>query len=597
MKKLILTKEERLHIKMFLTAMLFIIYKNLMFDCITFNQIQKKEIVINLLCIMSIYFLIRLFFKKSKFGILIFINIILSILYFSDTVFYREYNDFITLAMVKELNQAGEVSGSIFALTKFKDILYFIDLPFMILLFFKYKKNISFSFKNRLSKFCACIVLFSLSLFAANQRLDGIITVEFSRYEQTKGLGLITMYGVEAYHYLANNINYKPITKDEIKLIQSQLNDSYTVNVNENFRGKNLIVIQVESLQGFALDAKYNNQDVAPNLKKLINESAYFDNCYVQIGLGHTADAELLTNTSMYPLEDSTAYINKANNTYNSIAKSLKSIDYYNMAFHGNQGSFWNRNIMYSTLGFDKFYSLESFKQDDIIWGLSDKSFLKQSAAIINNTNQPFFSFLVTLSSHSPFEIPSYHFTEGKNYMEQYFNAINYTDSAIGDFVDSLRKSGVLDNSILVIYGDHHAIDNDDISNYFHVDMTKDYQQESYVKVPMIIRFPQGKNAGVYHKSVGQNDLFETIRSLYGIQGEKSFGKSMFSQGDNLVVLRNGGYVYGNQYYDSEDKKTYDLKTGAVLKNDSTLIQEAKDQLEASDLIMKYNYFKNNSDK
>ncbi|MBP2032210.1 phosphoglycerol transferase MdoB-like AlkP superfamily enzyme [Clostridium algifaecis] len=175
---------------------------------------------------------------------------------------------------------------------------------------------------------------------------------------------------------------------------------------NSQYKGKNLIIIQVESLQQFVINRKYNGKEITPNLNKLISQSLYFDNCYYQISLGHTSDAELLTNTSLYPLENSSVYMTKYNNEFEALPKVMDSMEYNTFAVHGNKASFWNRNSVYNKYGFNKFYSVEKLKNDDMIdMGLSDKSLFNQNVDIIKKNKKPFYDFTITLTSHSPFKV------------------------------------------------------------------------------------------------------------------------------------------------------------------------------------------------
>lgn len=567
------------------------LYKSLVFDKQIYSEFEKKSTIITFLMIFAFYYFAHMFLKRKHTVILFLLNCFISIIYLANAVFYREYGDFITIALVKQISQVSEVKGSIYALLRPSDLLYLIDLPVLYFINAKYNVTSKIKLWSTAAKFSILYSIAIFSLIITDHIVPGIVTQQFSRDLQVKQVGLLAMYNVQGYNFVKNNINIKPISADEAQQIDGQLKTTIAP-FDENYTGKNLIVIQVESLQGFFVNAKYNGKEITPNINKLVNESAYFNNCYQQIGIGHTADAELLTNTSMYPAEDSCAYFDKYNNSYISIAKDMKSLDYSTLYFHGNKGAFWNRNLIYKNLGFDKFYSLESFKADELVWGLSDMSFFRQSFDVLKDEKQPFYGFFVTLTSHSPFEVNLNNFTSKETYMDNYINSINYADKAIGSFIDKLKSSGILDNSVVIVYGDHAGIDDKNLSQFLGKPIDKEYQSQNYKKIPMIVRFPEGKHAGIYTKSVGQNDVMATVKSLYNIQDNWNFGNSLFSEGDNLVVLRDGGYVKGNLFYCSKDNTTYDLTTGAVVKNDESLITKTKEQLKASDNIFKYNYFK-----
>ena len=150
---------------------------------------------------------------------------------------------------------------------------------------------------------------------------------------------------------------------------------------------------------------------------------------------------------------------------------------------HGNVGDFWNRLKMHKSLGYDKFYYKDYYKIDETIGfsgtGLSDKSFFKQSVPIIKKVseqeNKPFYATLITLSNHTPwddldlmdkfptdYKIKTKSGTVSRTYLEgtimgNYFRSVHYADQAIGQFIEELDKSGLLENTVIIIYGDHDA--------------------------------------------------------------------------------------------------------------------------------------------
>lgn len=580
-----------------LLIMLSIFLKSLYASVELYGNFSKRGQVFNVLLIMYIYLFIQLFFKNKNIKALFLIDIIVSLIILPNVIFYRYYGDFITFDLIRQLQEASNEKSSIIQLVKFKDVLYIVDIPIILnILFLKNKKRFRsvFHVKNKLMLFFVNTILIILCFGYINKESHELLMSEYSRQEIEKEMGFVGLYLVDGYNYFVNNFYIKDISQKDIDNINSQL--LTTKFTDGKYKNSNLIVIQVESLQQFVINKTYNGKEVTPYLNKLIKDSSYFENCYYQIGLGHTADAELLTNTSMYPLKNACAYVSKSNNEYFSLAKSLDSLGYDSFAFHGNNASFYNREVMYKTLGFNKFYSLENLKKDDLIsGGISDESLFKQSLDIITNRKQPFYAFYVTLTSHSTFDIEN-DFSNGNDIISKYYNAINYTDKSIGEFLEKLKEKGILDNSVLVIYGDHNAITLDNKSD-FEKEITKqeftDASWQAYQKVPMILRLPNGENKGIYSKSVGQIDMLPTVNNLLGINNSIHFGHDMLGNNDNLVVLKDGSYIFGNEFYNSKQNVTYDINNGNVLINNQKRISEAMNQLKASDDIYKYNYLKN----
>lgn len=572
-----------------------IFYKEILFDINVLNKFSRKSFLIDILFFCVIFYISKLVMKRNLL-ISYIILIVLSLLMLSNSIFYRCYKDFITLGVFREIILLPSIKSSTLSFFYIIDLMYIIDLPFIFFLIKNKKYNchdLNMNKNQTLKCLSVCSCMLILLLMYTGLKAKDLISSEWSREDLYKAYGFMAGNIIDDTNYLKNNINFKSISNEEKKANLKQLNSSnFTYG---KYKGKNLIMIQVESLQQFVINRKYNGKEITPNLNKIIGESAYFDNCYYQISLGHTSDAEFLTNNSLYPLKDSSLYMTKYNNTFNALPNIMDDKGYDTFAIHGNKASFWNRNIIYNKYGFNKFYSLEKLNyDDDIAMGLSDKSLFNQSVDIINKNKRPFYSFIITLTSHGPFMVNN-NFCNGTDTISKYYNAINYTDKCLGEFVDKLKKNGVLDNSILVVYGDHNAMTIDDKKDFSKVtgkDLNHDYNWQQYQKIPLIIRFPNGENKGVNHNSVGQIDVMPTIAKFYGVGKVKYLGEDLFDNKDHLVVLRDGSYVYGDEYYDSNKKSTYNLENGHTIINNLNRIKEVNTKLNVSDDIIKYNLFK-----
>lgn len=200
--------------------------------------------------------------------------------------------------------------------------------------------------------------------------------------------------------------------KDDIHQEQIQeMHSEKPIEVKKYYRlaeGRNVIVIQVEALQDFVLNMRYNGQELTPNLNRLLKQDTlYFNRYYQQIGRGGTSDAEFVTQNSLYPSMDIYSYKKYVSNDFLGLPKVLKEKGYSTMAFHGYKPEFWNRSEIYPVLGFDRFISKQDYVNEEVIgWGVSDKSFFRQSSLYLLKTRQPFYAFLITLSSHHPYALP-----------------------------------------------------------------------------------------------------------------------------------------------------------------------------------------------
>ena len=404
------------------------------------------------------------------------------------------------------------------------------------------------------------------------------------------------------------------------------------------FDGKNVIVIHAESLQNFVINKKINGKEITPNLNKLINKSLYFNNFYALDSVGTSSDSEFTFSTSLLPTNNGTVFINYWNRKYESIQKKFNDAGYYTFSMHANNGTFWNRNIMYNSLGYKKFYNYENdYVLDDIIGlGLSDRSFFKQSLNKIKNisdSGKKFYGTLITLSNHTPFtnngkdlsdfDVSSYHYDKnGKliidGYLEgavlgSYIKSVHYADKALGEFIDGLEEEGILDNTVLIIYGDHDAkIKKSQFEYFYNYDkktgkvigkdsldykIIDDIDYELLRSVPFII-YSKDVEPKTINKVSSMLDVFPTIANMFGFETKYTLGSDLFDNSDNIVVFPNGNWLTDKMYYDTKRDLFKALEDKLVVKNDyieqNNII--AQNKINISNYIIMYDLIRKNEE-
>ena len=288
-----------------------------------------------------------------------------------------------------------------------------------------------------------------------------------------------------------------------------------------------------------------------------------------------------MTNTSVYPIRTGATFFRFPNNTYNSLPKLLQGMGYSTLAIHGDRGSYWNWVPALTSIGFEKTMDETHFNTDEKIGlGISDGSYFKQVAPILASEKQPFYNFIVTLTSHSPFDLPDQYrklaLSEdlNKTKLGGYFQSVNYTDEQIGNFIGTLDKSGVLNNSVVVIYGDHtgvHKYYNDEVKE---VQPQENWWLDDSKRIPLII-YHKGMKAREIEITGGQIDTMPTVAYLMGITEERYkntvFGRNLLNTNQDFAVLANKQYV------------------GKAADNEE--IQEKLQGIDLADLIIRKNYF------
>jgi len=550
--------------------------------------------------------IIILIFNSGRLKALFATNLIITALLVCDTNFFRYYYGIITIPVLLQVDikLAGSIQESVLSLFEIKDIIYILDIPLLFYWMRRMQKTgiEMTTFPKRVIAFAlSAIVGFTGfgSAYAATEKDDPLV---YSNNYVARKLGVLYSHVDSIKKYIVEN-------KEENEGLSSQEKD-YLIKYFESktqtgrnykgvAKGKNLIVVQVEALQQFLIGSKINGVEITPNLNKLIQESLYFDNIYYQVAGGNTSDAELLLNTSLYPAEEGAAYIRFAKNKYYSLPQALGELGYNTYALHAFTSKFWNRTEMYKTLGFDKFIDDSYYVMDEFAgWegdALSDASFFRQSLDLID-TSKPFYSFFITLSSHYPFTYfeENYDFDVGElegTFLGNYIKAIRYADECLGQFIEQLKRRGLFDNSLLVIYGDHSGVPrhmSDELMNFVNVEYNSDVQWVKLQKVPLIIHYPGLKNGETISTIGGQIDILPTIANLMDFEVPFALGKDLLNTNRGYAVLRNGTVITDDYIYIAERDEMYSTATNKLIKSKKyeNDVKNLLKQLKVSDLIL-----------
>lgn len=404
-------------------------------------------------------------------------------------------------------------------------------------------------------------------------------------------------------------------TAAEIDMVKTYKENFINSTTTSNFgvaKGRNLILIQVESLENAVIGQNIDGQEIAPNLNKLSKDGLYFTNYYAPIGPGPTADAEFSILNSLYPLPDRVAFIQYAYNQYNALPNLLRENNYHTYSFHGDVSSFWNRSNIYPQLGYEKFFDKQYYTipRKIGVYGLGDKDFFEQSIPKLKLLPQPFLATLITLTSHTPFILPddlkTLHIstTSSLNVLQQnYLQSIHYTDQAIGDFIDQLKLNGLYNNSLIFIYGDHTSLTKIDHALNVKNSVFSGLQP---TQVPMIILVPGTNILGKSYTPTSHMDVYPTATNLLGIKPPPNiFGHDMINGKEAIVISRNlisgtitsiitndlayqatsdGVFEHG-LCLDTINAKKYPVENCHALYNDNTKAVEVSDLMIKGNLI------------
>ena len=582
-----------------------------------------------------------LFKPRNRFKYYLVLEVIFTAICMVNSVYYTFYTSFASLSMLSLTQYLGDVGDAVVEnVIQLKDLFYLI--PFFILIFINYKLKkkgyyrkveVKIERKRRtIRTLCGgavCLFLFLITL----------TSLDVTRFTKQWNREYIVMkFGIYVYQFndivssLQPKINsmfgYDKANRVFNEYFDNSSNEKTTNDYTNIFEGKNVIVIHGESMQTNMIGLSFNGNYVTPTLNKLSSEGMYFSNFYSQVSVGTSSDSEFTYNTSLMPTQSGTAFVSYFDRSYISTPNLLKEKGYYTFSMHGNSADFWNRRVMHQNLGYDKFYSKQDYDvnaSNTIGLGINDKEFFNQSIpkiSKISSTKDKWYGLLIMLTNHTPFsEVDKYGDFEvnikelvtnddGSQqevvypYMEgtklgNYFKSLHYADSALGEFIENLDANGLLDNTVLVLYGDHDArLPKSDYNRLYNYDKETDsildkndpnykeydsYQYELGRKVPFIIwtKDMNGTDLNMEVKDVmGMYDVMPTLGNMFGFYNKYALGHDIFSIKDNnIVVFPNGNWVTNKVYYNSQKGEYLSLSDDAISEEEITKNNEYSTKL------------------
>lgn len=579
--------------------------------------------VINPLPISLLFIGLALYIKRTKlfYSLAFGIYLLLFIWLISNSIYYREFTDFVTVnTMLASSKVSAGLGAAALELFRPWDVIYILDFP--ILAFFFFKKWIRMDNRpfNKRASFAVTslsAMLFSANLFLAEIDRPELLTRGFSNYYVVRALGLPAFLGYSANQTYAANKERSKASEADLKPVEEYIQQHYAKPNPEYFgmaKGRNVIYIHLESFQQFLIDYKLKVDDteyeVTPFLNSLYHskETFAFSNVFNQVKAGKTSDAETMIETGLFGLNQGSFMVNYGGTNTQQAAPFILSKNGYNSSavFHGNAGSFWNRNTAYKQWGYNYFFDASYFTKQNssnsFQYGLNDKYMLKDSIKYLERLQQPFYTKFITVSNHYPYTTSlsgdDLGFPLAKTQDETingYFATANYLDSSIKAFFDYLKESGLYKNSIIVLYGDHYGISNSRNPALAPLlgknsETWSSYDNAMLQRVPYMVVIPGMDKGGIINTYGGEIDMLPTLEHLLGIESNKflQVGQDMLSPDhDQIVAFRSANYFVTPEYT-SYSGRTYYTKTGEEITNPDEKTKEELDKIrEAANLQLK----------
>lgn len=611
-----------------LTLLLLYWFKTMWAYTVDFNldiqgSYQTFLAVINPLPISLLLIGLALYVKRTKlfYSLAFGIYLLLFVWLISNSIYYREFTDFVTVnTMLASSKVSAGLGAAALELFRPWDVIYILDFP--ILAFFFLKKWIRMDNRpfNKRASFAVTslsAMLFSANLFLAEIDRPELLTRGFSNYYVVRALGLPAFLGYSANQTYAANKERSKASEADLKPVEEYIQQHYAKPNPEYFgmaKGKNVIYIHLESFQQFLIDYKLNIDDkeyeVTPFLNSLYhsNETFAFSNVFNQVKAGKTSDAETMIETGLFGLNQGSFMVNYGGTNTQQAAPFILSKNGYNSSavFHGNAGSFWNRNTAYKQWGYNYFFDASYFTKQNssnsFQYGLNDKYMLRDSIKYLERLQQPFYTKFITVSNHYPYTTSlsgdDLGFPLAKTQDETingYFATANYLDSSIKAFFDYLKESGLYKNSIIVLYGDHYGISNSRNPSLAPLldknsETWSSYDNAMLQRVPYMVVVPGMDKGRIIDTYGGEIDMLPTLEHLLGIDSQKflQVGQDMLSPDHNQIVAFRSANYFVTPEYTSYSGRTYYTKTGDEITNPDDKTKADLDKIrEAANLQLK----------
>jgi phosphoglycerol transferase MdoB-like AlkP superfamily enzyme len=531
---------------------------------------------------------------------------------FADLVHLRFFGDLGSMAGLRSLGQIGRVEASIRSMLQPGDLWFWADLPAAVVLVMAASKlGAGLGLRRRLGAGLGLIGVAGMVCGAFAVRPDRAeLRQVFHTTQMARHTGVLNLHAMDLGGEVIGLVVRPEIREAEYQEIVEyfERRRPLRAGVGPSYaaaNGRNLVMIQVESLQAFVVDFRIGGQEVTPFLNALAADNLWFANVTDQTEEGRSSDSELATQVSLLPPDRGAAAFLFPSNEFTGLASILGDHGYSSVSAVPFEGSFWNRRTTHRAYGFGRSLFVADFEAGETIgWGLNDRDFLSSAAHRLAKMERPWCAFLLTLSLHHPFE----GFPEDRKVLDvgdwegtpfgNYLHTMRFFDDALAAFVADLDRMGLLEETVIALWGDHDAGFEwrSEIADAIGVspDPRGWYLSQ---QVPLVIRVPgfPGPDAP-FDIPAGHADVAPTLLALLGVDPAPYafLGRNLLgAPGPGPVIgeyrcWRDSTHLYLRRGPSLADGECVDLETMEAVSTEvcSAGFDEIRRQVEISTLVL-----------
>ena len=597
--------------KIFILGIILLFYKSLLMHFTLKIPVIFSNLIGTLL--VAVVLMYPCFYRntKKKLWYLNIMYLLISMVIFGNYTYYGFSSNLVSAYQIDNLVNFNDIKTGFFNLISARTvILYFWDniLLFVVSCVLSFNKH---KFMEPVKDWHRQILLWVflvLNVLWAEFYLDDKYTTFIYNRNMMVQRTSIYYYHIEdtkdfLYHlFFKDKLDYERINKT-----YDEMSDNKKVNSDMTgiAKGKNVIILQMESVPDYLIGMKINGKEILPNLTEFYKDNIWFTDMYNQ-GVGTTADAEHSLATGLYPLENGRVFQKFYSNEWNDMYSLLKEEGYFSAVMHPNVNTYWNRfNVYNKGYKIDRYYDINDFESNGDMAGefFSDEQFYLQAIDKLKEIDGNYIATLIGISTHTPWDLED---IKGHNEkisidvsgyesweLPSFLRACNFEDYAFGEFVQKLKDEGMWDDTVLIVYGDHGPglKDTEKLRKLFE-ENNREYNDNLEklfnVHIPYAMRIP-GCKAEKIDRTVSKIDVKPTILNILGIQDNFSIGEDLFTDKD-YAFIKNIGIITSKYYY--LNGICYDRKTNSEISTTdyiNSLIKKMDDDIYLSDAIINNN--------
>ncbi len=350
-----------------------------------------------------------------------------------------------------------------------------------------------------------------------------------------------------------------------------------------NSKKPNIIVVILESWTYKAVEPMGGIKGLTPQFNKLCSDGLLFTNIYAN---GTRTPHSLPAILCGFPSSPEGPILNVPSKAekLEYITKSLAETGYKSYFFYGGNINFDNMKALINYAAFDKIIEKSDFNKNETTskWGAHDEVLFNKVLSVLNTGSSPFFSTILTLSSHEPFDVPMKTVIQGTEVDSMFENSLYYTDKCIGEFMEKASHEAWYNNTLFVFvadHGHHLLLENEDYNSpsHFHIPLLfyGNVLKPEYRGIRDSLLGNQSDIPGTileqlqikHTQYIWSNDLLFENRKPYAVYNFKNgFG---WCTPDQNIVFDN----YSKRIMNKSNAQMPDSSTNEILKNAQAFIQ------------------------